>query len=185
MAGAIGKPPPRARRARDSNLRRLSATPHLLPQKERGLPWQRMVEDMPLRCSKALSWSKGLSSVSLTADSSLCGGSLWVALPAKPPLKGEVPATGGRRGSSPAPHVRGGSVSRRGLNQAYWEHTQSQADPPKKKRRTSSASRSSGGSAREGLLSEKPPPSEFLSRYSVTHTAVTWAGRESVMIPLV
>ena len=45
---------------------------------------------------------------------------------------------------------------------------------------------SSGGSAREGdFLQEKPPPSEFLSRYSVTHTAVTWAGRESVMIPLV
>ena len=47
------------------------------------------------------------------------------------------------------------------------------------------SSYSSGGSAREGLLSEKPPPSEFLHRYSVTHTAVTWAGRESVMIPLV
>ena len=42
-----------------------------------------------------------------------------------------------------------------------------------------------GWGAGEGLLSEKPPPSEFLSRYSVTHTAVTWAGRESVMIPLV
>ena len=45
---------------------------------------------------------KGLSSVSLAADSSLCGGSLLAALPAKPPLKEEVPAVGGRRGSSPS-----------------------------------------------------------------------------------
>ena len=42
-----------------------------------------------------------LSSVSLTADSSLCGGSLLAALPIKPPLKGEVLAVGGRRGSFP------------------------------------------------------------------------------------
>ena len=43
----------------------------------------------------------GLSSVSLAADSSLCGGSLLAARSTKPPLKGEVPAIGGRRGSSP------------------------------------------------------------------------------------
>ncbi len=64
-------------------------------------PQQWMVEDIPLRCSKALSRRKGLSSVSLTADSSLCGGNLLASFPAKPPLKGEVPAIGGRRGSFP------------------------------------------------------------------------------------
>ena len=36
-----------------------------------------------------------------SADSSLCGGSLLTRLLAKPPLKGEVPAVGGRRGSVP------------------------------------------------------------------------------------
>ena len=43
---------------------------------------------------------------------------------AKPPLKGEVPAVGGRRGSFPKPHGRGGSVSRRDLTQAYRRRTQ-------------------------------------------------------------
>ena len=51
--------------------------------------------------SKALSQRKGLSSVSLTANCSLCRGSLLASFPAKPPLKGEVPAIGGRRGSFP------------------------------------------------------------------------------------
>ena len=74
----------------------------LPPSAEEGGPFaEQMVEDIPLRCSKALSRRKGLSSVSLAADSSLCGGSLLTRLPAKPPLKGEVPATGGRRGSFP------------------------------------------------------------------------------------
>ena len=56
---------------------------------------------------------------------------------------------------------RGGSVSRRDHNQAYRRRTQSQAEPIKEKSRNSNASRSSGGSAREGLLSEKPPPSQY------------------------
>ena len=77
-----------------------AATPCRLPQKE-DHPQQWMVEDIPLRCSKALSRRKGLSSVSLTADCSLCRGSLLAPPPAKPPLKGEVPAIGGRRGSFP------------------------------------------------------------------------------------
>ena len=77
-----------------------AATPCRLPQKE-DHPQQWMVEDIPLRCSKALSRRKGLFSVSLTADCSLCGGSLLAPPPAKPPLKGEVPAIGGRRGSFP------------------------------------------------------------------------------------
>ena len=60
--------------------------------------------------------ARGLSSVSLAADSSLCGGSLLVALPAKPPLKGEVPAKRAEGFRSPAPQGRGGSVSRRDHN---------------------------------------------------------------------
>ncbi len=48
----------------------------------------------------------------------------------------------------------------------------SQAEPSKQKRSNSNASRSSGGSAREGLLSEKPPPSQNLSKsfIIVTHS---------------
>ena len=57
------------------------------------------------------------------------------------------------------PHVRGGSVSRRGLTQLTRNRPHLQAEPSKKKRPNLNASRSSGGSAREGLLSEKPPPS--------------------------
>ena len=72
--------------------------------------------------------------------------------------------------SFPASHVRGGSVSRRGLNQAYRRRPTSQAEPSKQKRPKPNASRSSGGSAREGLLSEKPPPSH-------THASVLLFGR--------
>ena len=62
------------------------------------------------------------------------------------------------------PIGRGGSVSRRDLHQAYWKRAQlawartsQRADKP-------IPSHSSGGSAREGLLLEKPPPSQ--TRYS-------------------
>ena len=105
VAGAIGKlpdglrPPPRLVRGETVTCGGFAATSCLLPQKG-GHPRQRM-EDIPLRCSKALSRRKGLSSVSLTADSSLCGGNLLAPFPAKSPLKGEVPAIGGRRGSFP------------------------------------------------------------------------------------
>ena len=51
-----------------------------------------MVEDILIRRGNARPSKGGISSVSLTADSSRCGGSLLAALPAKPPLKGEVPA---------------------------------------------------------------------------------------------
>ena len=78
--------------------------------------------------------ARGLSSVSLAADSSLCGGSLLARLPAKPPLKGEVSAIGGRRGFvSPAPQGRGGSVSRRDHNQLAETRAHSQAEPTPKK----------------------------------------------------
>ena len=78
---------------------------------------------------------------------------------AKPPLKGEVPAVGGRRGSFPAPHGRGGSVSRRDLNQLIENPPHSQAEPTPKQRTKPIANRSSGvgGLGGEGLLSEKPP----------------------------
>ena len=65
---------------------------------------------------------------------------------------------------SPTLHVRGGSVSRRGLNQVYRRHARSQAEPTLRSRPTPNASRSSGerGLGGEGLLSEKPPlPPEF------------------------
>ena len=57
----------------------IATTPCLFPQKEGDHPQQRMVKD-------TLSLRKGI---------------LSAAFPAKPPLKGEVPAVGGRRGSSP------------------------------------------------------------------------------------
>ena len=52
------------------------------------------------------------------AESSLCGGSPLATLPAKPPLKGEVPAIGGRRepfgdASRKASPERGGARHRR------------------------------------------------------------------------
>ena len=75
--------------------------PRLLPQKEGDHPRQRMVEDILFPPQLCVSQQKSLSSVSLTADCSLCGGNLLAPLLAKPPLKGEVPAIGGRRGSFP------------------------------------------------------------------------------------
>ena len=57
------------------------------------------MEDTPFPCGNRKPQGRGLSSVSLTADSFLCGGSLFGGLHTKPPLKGEVPALGGRRGS--------------------------------------------------------------------------------------
>ncbi len=107
MAGAIGKlpdglrPPPRLVRGETITCGGFAATPRLLPQKEGDHPRRRMVEDTLPRHSNAHPDKKGLPSVSLTADSSLCRGSLLAPFPAKPPLKGEVPAIGGRRGSLP------------------------------------------------------------------------------------
>ena len=61
---------------------------------------------------------------------------------------------------SPTPHVRGGSVSRRGLIPPFnGEHPYFSGGTKPEETTTPNASRSSGGSAREGLLSEKPPPS--------------------------
>ena len=56
-------------------------------------------------------------------------------------------------------HVRGGSVSRRGLNQLARNRTTSQAEPTPKNRPNPNASRSSGerGLGGEALLSEKRP----------------------------
>ena len=44
--------------------------------------------------------------------------------------------------------------------QSIGDMPTSQAEPTQKNRTPPNASRSSGGSAREGLLSEKPPPSQ-------------------------
>ena len=103
-----------------------------------------------------------------SADSSLCGGSPLAYLPAKPPLKGEVPAVGGRRGSvPPAPQGRGGSVSRRDHNQAAGTRAHLTGGTNSEEATNSNASRSSGerGLGGEVLLSEKQPlPPEFLTR---------------------
>ena len=107
MAGAIGKlpdglrPPPRLVRGETVTCGGFAATPRLLPQKEGNHPQQWMVEDILFPPQLCVSQQKGLSSVSLTADCSLCRGSLLAPFPAKPPLKREVPAIGRRRGSFP------------------------------------------------------------------------------------
>ena len=98
----------------------------------------------------------------------------------KPPLKGEVPAVGGRRGSFPKPHGHGGSVSRRDLNQLIENPPHSQAEPTPKQRTKPNASRSSGvgGLGGEGLLSEKPPlppESPRLPHFTTSaHAAGSW-----------
>ena len=77
---------------------------------------------------------------------------------ASPERGGARRAGGGVR--SPAPHVRGGSVSRRGLTQLPRNRRPtSQAEPTQQKRPTPNASRSSGerGLGGEVLLSEKQP----------------------------
>ena len=55
---------------------------------------------------------------------------------------------------------RGGSVSRRDHNQLTWNRTHPSGGTNSAEATNSNARRSSGGSAREGLLSEKPPPSQ-------------------------
>ncbi len=70
--------------------------------------------------------------------------------------RGEFPRV--RRRGHPS-HGRGGSVSRRDLNQAARTHAQLSGGTTFVEAALSNASCSSGGSAREGLLSEKPPPS--------------------------
>ena len=93
-------------------------------------------------------------------DSSLCGG--------VPPRKAS-PERGGARPRraegfrSPRCKGRGGSVSRRDLNQLArnrthlaWAHKSEGKVKP-------IPNCSSGGSAREGLLSEKPPPSHYFN----------------------
>ena len=119
----------------------------------------------------------GISSVSLAADSSFCGRSLflWCAYGAAKTAR--LRQSSQRRsphlsmkkdGSSPsfftpsvshAPQGRGGSVSRRDHNQLAGNRTQPSGGTNSAEAAASNASRSSGGSAREGLLSEKPPPS--------------------------
>ena len=129
----------------------------------------------------------GISSVSLAADSSFCGRSLFSLVRLRRG-KGQLRRSSQRRnphlsmkkdGSSPSflhalvshtPQGRGGSVSRRDHNQLAGNRTQLSGGTISAEAATSNASRSSGGSAREGLLSEKPPPS---------HTHVFLRTRES------
>ena len=120
-----------------------------------------------------------ISSVSLAADSSFCGRSLflWRAYGAAKAVRLRQSSQRcfphlcmKKDGSSPSflhalvshtPQGRGGSVSRRDHNQLAGNRPQSSGGTIFAEAATSNASRSSGGSAREGLLSEKPPPSQI------------------------
>ena len=120
-------------------------------------------------------------------DIFLCGGSLLTRLPAKPPLKGEVPALGGQRepfgvppckasperGGArprraegfrpPAPQGRGGSVSRRDHNQATRNRAQLTGATCQKEESTRPpATLRERGSGREALLLEKRPLPQHL-----------------------
>ena len=97
-------------------------------------------------------------------DISLCVGSTLAYLPAKPPLKGEVPALGGRRGSVPsAPQGRGGSVSRRDHNQAAGIRAQQTgATCQKEESPRPPATLRERGSGGEALLLEKRPLPQHL-----------------------
>ena len=78
----------------------------------------------------------------------------------KPPLKGEVSAVGGRRGSVPPRRMVAAALSAAVTSHKLIGDTpHSQAEPPMKYRTKPNASRSSGvgGLGGEGLLSEKPP----------------------------
>ena len=103
----------------------------------------------------------GLSSVSLRLTAPSAEGAVWAALPAKPPLKGEALREGGGGVRSPALAGRGGSVSRRDLIPKTKERAHLSWARKFGARIKPIPSRSSGGSAREGLLSEKPPPSQY------------------------
>ena len=69
----------------------------------------------------------------------------------------------------PMPHGRGGSVSRRDLNQLAKNRAQLAWALNSKGKDKPIPSYSSGGSAREGLLLEKPPPSHPPHRLPTPH----------------
>ena len=60
-----------------------------------------MVEDRPSRRSNARPNRKAYPQSALRLTAPSAEGAFWTALPAKPPLKGEAPAAGRRRGSFP------------------------------------------------------------------------------------
>ena len=116
--------------------------------------------------------NRGLILSQPSADSSLCGGSLLAALPAKPPLKGEVPATGGRRGSFPnatkVAAALSAAVTTTNLQEAAPNY---QAEPPMQKqpRQAPAALRERGVwgergfSQRSRLSPQNPPPPAVFS----------------------
>ena len=128
-------------------------------------------------------------------------GAFGAALPAKPPLKGEVPAIGGRRGSFPsAAKVAAALSAAVTTTQPIGNAPNSQAEPTKKKSRKLNANRSSGegvwgrgaslreaasppafpyhgssgGGPGEGLLAKKPPPPESPTHSSSTPRHSSW-----------
>ena len=90
----------------------------------------------------------------------LCGGEAGAFRSPPPPLR---PPTY-KLVSNETLAGRGGSVSRRDLNRHARKRTHLSGGTKLEEVRNPNANRSSGGSAREGLLSEKPPPSQPLVR---------------------
>ena len=178
VAGAIGKPPPRLDRGETLPCGGFAATPCLFSQKEgtiRGANGGRYTLP-PQQCTPQ---QKSLSSVSLTADSSFCGGSLLAVLPAKPPQKGLVPAAGGRRGSPPyATKVAAALSAAVTTTTPIGETPTFQAEPSKQKRPTQTpAALRERGSGREALLSEKRPLPRSLPLVTSSFPLVRRGGR--------
>ena len=173
MAGAIGKlpdglrPPPRLVRGETVTCGGFAATPRLLPQKEGDHPRRRMVEDILPRHSNARPNKKGLPSVSLTADSSLCRGSQGRPLPQYQHEKTTATAvvfSSPRRMSAAALSAAVGS------RQPIEDRTHSQAEPTSKNRtpRTPAAlregARGRGFSQRSRLPRIPPIPISLFGR---------------------
>ena len=90
-----------------------------------------------------------------SADSSLCGGSLLEGTRAKPPLKGEVPAACGRRGSSPH---RDHNQLTRNRTQLAWAHKSEGTHKPIPSYSSGEGVWGVGASLREAASPPQSPP---------------------------
>ena len=155
MSGAIGKPPSYLVRGEILTCGSYAATPHLLPQKEGNHPQQRMVEDIRPRHSNARPYKKGLPSVSLTSDSSLCRGSQGRPLSQYQYEKTTATAvvfSSPRRMSAAALSA---AVDSR---QPIEDRTHSQAEPTTKKPTPPPPPPTRGGARGRGYPPKRPPP---------------------------
>ena len=130
------------------------------PSAEGGEPFaERMVEDTLPHRGNVLPSKKAYPQSALRLTAPSAEGAFWVCLHAKPPLKGEVPVLGRRRGSPPRRTVAAALSAAVTTTKPQETAPTSQAEPTKKKRTPPNASRSSGerGLGGEVLLSEKQP----------------------------